>query len=472
MTLTKQIASNTFWQILGKIVGTALGIATIGLLTRYLGSQGFGYYTTALAFMQFFGVLIDMGLYLILLKEISAHPADEEKIFNNIFTLRIISAIILLGGGALLIFIFPYPEAVKWSAVIVSLSFFFASLVQILTAIFQKYLKMGLVALAEVLGRLVFFIAIVLFIFYRGGLTALIWSNVINSLIYFLILWFLIKKFVKISWAFDLAYWKIIWQKSWPLALGIAFNLVYFRADTIILSLYKPAADVGIYGAPYKILEIIATFPHMFMGLVMPVLTAAWVTQNLARFKSVMQKAFDFFIILVVPMVLGSLPLATKIMRLIAGPEFIASGKILPALMLATGIIFIGILFTYALVILDKQKDMLKYYFSAAVLSLIGYFIFIPRYSYYGAAWVTVAIELFIALSAFILTYKFSRLKLSLNIFWKALLASAIMSAMLYWLIAWPTVWLIVLGMAVYGLIMILIKGLNQELIKEITGLK
>ncbi len=470
MTLTKKIAHNTLWQILGKAVGTALGLATIALLTRYLGSEGFGYYSTALAFMQFFGVLMDMGLYLVCLKEISANPTEEQKIFNNIFSLRVISAVVFLGGASLLIFAFPYPETVKWSAVIVSLSFFFASLAQILTTVFQKYLTMGLVALAEVIGRLFFFIAIALFIFYQSDLTALMWGNVLNTLIYFLILWFLIKKFIKIGWAFDLAYWKIIWQKTWPIAVGIAFNLVYFRADTIILSLYKPASDVGLYSAPYKILEIIVTFPHMFMGLITPLLAGAWITKNLERFKNIMQKTFDFFMILAVPLVLGSIPLSDKIMRLIAGQEFSASGKILPALMLATGIIFMGILFTYCLVILDKQKNMLKYYFSAAVLALIGYFIFIPRYSYFGAAWVTVVVELLIAVSARALTYKFSKVGLSLNIFWKALLASVIMLLPIYLLINWPTIWLIILGTVVYALVMIMIKGFDRQLLKEVLN--
>src|SRR3989344_1477750 len=246
MSLTKSIAQNTFWQILGKIIGTFLGVITIGLLTRYLGQEGFGYYTTALAFMQFFGVLVDMGLYLVLLKEISANPEKENHIFNNILTLRIFSAVLFLGGGALLIFTFPYPDIVKWSAVIVSVSFLFMSLVQILTAVFQKYLKMGLVALAEVVGRLGFLIVILLFIFYQGNLPALMLGNVANTFIYLVILWFLIKKYVKIQWSFDFGYWKLVIKKTWPIALGIAFNLVYFRADTIILSLYKPAADVGL----------------------------------------------------------------------------------------------------------------------------------------------------------------------------------------------------------------------------------
>lgn len=466
MSITKIIARNTAWQVAGKIIGTVLGIITIGLLTRYLGQEGFGYYSTALAFMQFFGVLVDMGLYLICLKEISANPEKENYIVSNIFTLRIISAVIFLGGGALLIFAFPYPAVVKWSAVIVSLSFFFMSLVQILTGVFQKYLKMGQVAVAEVIGRVGFLIIIVLFIFYMGNLPALMLGNVANTVIYFLILWWLIKQYVKINLSFDFSYWRQILKKTWPIALGIAFNLVYFRADTIILSLYKSAADVGLYSAPYKILEIITTFPHMFMGLIMPILTAAWIIGDRKKFKRALQKTFDFFIILIMPMVFITLPLADKIMKLIAGPDFILSGKILPILMLATGIIFLGVLFTYSIVILDKQKAMLKYYGLAAILSLIGYFIFIPKYSYFGAAWVTVTVEALIAATALILTYKTTKVGLSFKTAGKSLAAALIMTLAIYLIIDWPLLIVLFCATLLYGLLLLIFKAVDDDIFK------
>ncbi|MBT4121820.1 flippase [bacterium] len=470
MTIARSIANNTFWQIIGKIIGTFLGIITIGLLTRYLGQTGFGQYTTALAFMQFFGVLVDMGLYLICLREISANPEREEYIISNIFTLRIISAFIFIGGGALLIFLFPYPAIVKYSALIVSLSFFFMSLVQILTTVFQKNLKMTQVALAEVIGRIGFLIVIFLFIFYKENLPALMLGNVANTFIYFLILWVLVKKYVKITWLIDLPYWKEIITKAWPIALGVVLNLVYFRADTIILSLYKPASEVGIYGAPYKILEIIATFPHMFMGLVMPLLTAAWLVKNKEKFQNILQHTFNFFLIIIIPMILGTIPLSHGIMKLIAGDGFTESGAILPILIVATGLIFLGTMFTYTLVILDKQKAMLKYFGLAAVLALIGYFIFIPRYSYFGAAWVTVIVEGFITIMALSLTFYHAKIKLKLNVLWKSLLASIIMTSCLYYLLPFNLniILLLLIACLVYFIFLFLLKGIDKKMINAI----
>ena len=282
----------------------------------------------------------------------------------------------------------------------------------------------------------------------------------------------MVKKYVKVKWNFDFNYWKDIFRKAWPIALGVVFNLVYFRADTIILSLYHPAADVGIYGAPYKILEIMATFPHMFMGLIMPFLTAAWVANNLVDFKKIAQKTFDFFIIILVPMILGTLPLAGQIMELIAGKDFAVSGPILSILMLATGIIFLGVFFTYTIVILEKQKTMLKYFLTAAILSLIGYFMFIPRYSYFGAAWVTVAVESFIVLTSLLIFRKYTKVGLSLKILVKSLMAGVIMMVILYYLPDWPVLINILIGSLTYLMVMVVIKGIEKEKIFDIIKLK
>jgi len=97
MSLTKKIAVNTGWQMVGKVVGTFLGLIAIAILTRYLGRDGYGQYTTIYAFLQLFGILADFGFYIVLVKMISEKHVDqteENKITSNIFTLRLISALI------------------------------------------------------------------------------------------------------------------------------------------------------------------------------------------------------------------------------------------------------------------------------------------------------------------------------------------------------------------------------------------
>jgi len=222
MSYTRKIAHNTIIQIIGKAISTVIGIVVIGMLTRYLGKPGFGQYYAITAFLQFFGVLVDMGLYIILVKRLSEPNVDQDKVASNIFTLRLTSAIIFLGLAPLVSLFFPYPAIIKWGVLITTFSYLGITLNQALTGVFQKNLRMDKVMIAELVGR-VALIATTFFVIKEH--LSLLWvmgSVVIGSLINFGVLFRYSRAFVRIKLAFDWPVWKSVIIESWPIALSIA----------------------------------------------------------------------------------------------------------------------------------------------------------------------------------------------------------------------------------------------------------
>ncbi|MDD5567085.1 MAG: flippase [Patescibacteria group bacterium] len=472
MSLTRQIAHNTIFQLVGKIISTFLGIIVIGLLTRYLGAEKFGYYSTVIAFLQIFAVLLDLGLYIILIKKISEPSAQTDHLVNNIFTLRFFSAIIFLGLAPLASLAFPYPTIVKLGIALTSLSYLFVSLNQVLTGLFQKNLKMNKVALAEVLGRIVLLGATALVLFFKLGLLSVLVAVILGSFVNFLYVFMAARRFVKIRFVFHWSTWRNILAEAWPIGLSVAFNLIYFKGDTVILSLYQPAADVGIYGATYKVLEILITLPAMFAGLVMPLLTTAFALGDTLRFQKLIQRSVNFLILMSLPLIVGVQFVAKPLMLLIAGNEFAAAGNVLRILVVATGIIFVGSLFGNAVVSVNKQKSMIWVYFLVAAISLTGYLILIPRYSYYGAAAITVLSEFLIMLGSALMVRRAIRFRLDRSGPIRILLATLAMASCLWlfreshWLV------LILVGFISYSLFLVLFKGISRAEIKEILSLR
>src|SRR3989338_2481010 len=76
---SRSVAGNFTIQIIGRILAILIGLVSIGLLTRSLGVENFGAYTTALTFLQLFGVMVDFGLTLTLVVMISEPEADEQR---------------------------------------------------------------------------------------------------------------------------------------------------------------------------------------------------------------------------------------------------------------------------------------------------------------------------------------------------------------------------------------------------------
>jgi len=96
MSLARSIFTNTAIHAVGKIISTAIGLAVVAMVARYLKPEGFGEYSTVAAYLQIFGIVLDMGLYVLALREISKPGIDIAKTFSSFFTLRLLSAVLIL----------------------------------------------------------------------------------------------------------------------------------------------------------------------------------------------------------------------------------------------------------------------------------------------------------------------------------------------------------------------------------------
>lgn len=478
MLLARKIALNTILHTVGKFGSSLIGIAVIALIARYLGVEGYGAYTTVLAYLFFFAILSDLGLYIVTINELSHSSHGEEKFFNNVFTLRLLSALALMGLANGLVWFFPYGYLIKIGVLIASFSIWLNLLDQLVVAFFQNKIKMWLVALAEIVGKLILLLLTILIIKWQAGLWMLLMAIVVGFGVNLIINLTYLRKFIELRLEFDWQIWREVLIKAWPVAITMFFSLIYFKADTLLLSLLpinrtyalNNNQAVGIYGAAYKILEVLIAWPAIFMGLVSPLLAKSWAQKRKEKFKQIFQRAFDVLIMIIWPMIIGALVLAEPLIVLVVGEAFIESAEVLKILIWAVGIIFLTHLTTYSVIALGKQKQMIKFYMVAAGLAVTGYLIFIPIYVYLGAAMITVLVEAFMLAATLYLLHRLVNLKINLNMFYKALIAAIIMGLVLNWLINWNLLVLILLGGVVYLLVLWLMGGINKELFLNLVN--
>jgi O-antigen/teichoic acid export membrane protein len=468
MTLVRKIAYNTIVASGARILGVALSLISIGFIARYLGKEGFGSYSLILAFLFTFNILADLGLYSLMVREISRPKADEKKIASNIFTIRIVALLIFLSLAIIIVWFLPYTSQVKLGVAVASIAFLFLSASQILMAIFQKYLRVDKASLAEIVGRLVQLGLVILFIFLNLGFFAILSAIIISSFSIFLLNFIFVRKYIPLTLAFDFPFWKKLIKIALPIAASIILTLIYFKFDSIFLSLgfinrssANPLVDVGIYNIAYKILEGLIFFPAMFIGLIMPLLSK-FAFSKPKEFKKIFQKSLDILIILIIPLIIGLLILSLPIVVLIGGKEFSASAPVLQILSFGIGLIFLGSLFGRAIISLNKQKTGAWIYFGGMIFNIAANLIFIPKYSYLGAAMTTVFTELLVTILILWLIYKTINYFPSFKIL-KPLLAGVIMGAVLFIFQSWNIFLLLGLGIVVYFIVLYLIKGVTKR---------
>lgn len=466
MSLTRSVAHNTFLQAIGRTVSIVIALVVFFLVARYLGVEGYGQYTIVNAFLQFFGLVVDLGLYIYLTKSLGEPDVDEQKIVGNIFTLRLLSAAVVLGIAPLLVLLFPYPSAVKAGVAVMSVSFLFVTLTQVLTGVFQKRLIMWRFILGEVLGRVVLLVATIAAIRANVGLLGVFWTLVVSSIVTFALTVLWARGLVRFQLRFDFDVWKKVVKATWPIALSIAFNVIYFKADTIILSLFHSARDVGIYGAPYRVFEALISIPAMFAGLLTPILTTAYATDR-ARFQRVLQRGFDILLLAAVPLVIGAQFVATDVMEFVS-PGFAASGTVLRLLVFGTAAVFLGYLFSNTVVVVNRQRTMMWAYLAVALSSLVLYFLTIPKYSYFGAAGVTVLVESAVAIVSAMVVLRTANTRLSGRSFHRILVAAGVMALAMWFGRSLPWVVNGAIGTAAYAAAILVLGVVDRATIREV----
>lgn len=475
MELKQKIAYNTVVQIIGKALSTLLGVISLAIMTRYLKTTGFGEYSTIINFVSFFAMSADLGLTLISAQMISNPNENQNKMLSNLFSLRLISALLLLGLAPLTVMFFPYSPIIKIGVLIATVSYLFPALNQIIIALFQKTLKMERAMLAEVGGKVFLVIAMFIAIKIDSGLNGILWVSVFSAGVGFILNWFLSKKEAKIKLEFDFTVWKKILKKTWPLATTIILNLIYQKGDIITLSLFKDVTDVGIYGAAYRTIEVIGTIPYMFAGVMLPLFTLNWINKNFSFFEKLIQKSFNFMIVLAVPLIVGAQFTATEVIKLIAGDDFANGGLPLQILMISIALLFVSCIFSHVIIAIDKQKKVILLYLITAISSLILYLILIPKMSYLGASLVTIYSNLIILIGSLFYTKKFTKIKLNYKIFKPVFLASLGMAAFMFILPRFLyqngmlLLSIIILSILIYFLLLYLFKGISKEDLKIFT---
>lgn len=471
MVIARKIAYNVIFSSIAKIFSTILALVSIGIITRYLGKDGFGDYATVLAFFSFFSALSDLGLYSISTREISRPGADEAKIMGNIFTFRVVASFFVLFISPIIVFLFPYSKDLKLGIIIAAAAFLFSSCYQILNGVFQKNLAMDKVALAELLGKIVQVLVILVAV--KLGLS---FPWIMSSLLFYMILSFFVvflwsRKFLKFSLQWDTNYWKKFLLESYPLGISAVITFLYFKLDTIMLSVMKSSAEVGIYNAAYKVMENITFFPSMIVGLIFPIMSEH-IFSSFSKFEDIANKTFKVFLLMVVPLVIGTLFLADGVINLIGGAGFNESAGVLRILIFALAAIFFSNFFNAALISGRQQKKLMVILGLAAVVNVALNLTLIPRFSYLGAAWVSVATEVFVTLAAFYLSVKnlkyFPRPQKASRIF----LAGALMAVFMLIFHSANFYLLAISSVAAYALFLWLLGAVKSEEILSIVSKK
>lgn len=396
--IAQKITYNIIVNGVAKVFSIALALFGVGILSRYLGTDGFGKYTIMLTFFAFFSAFGDFGLYSIATRKISRNKAKEQWILSRIFTLRIIISSAIFIFVTLFVWFLPYEYDVKIAILIAAGAFIFSSSYGLLNGLFQKHLAMDKVAFVELSGKIVQIITLFIIVQFKLSFIVVALALFLSMLWNFIFIFLISRKFTKITLCIDTSYWQSFIKESIPMGISTFVTFLYFKIDTILLSFFATSSDVGIYGAAYKIIETLTFFPAMVIGLIFP-LFSRYIFTDKKIFIKIANIILKLFTLIIVPLVIITFFLAPNIIAIVNGSAFNKSTIVLQILIFALASIFFGHIFTNILIAGSQQKKLMTALIATAIINITANIIFIPIYSYNGAAIVSVITELFVVIT-------------------------------------------------------------------------
>lgn len=408
--IKQTIAKNTFWLTAAEGITRFLKLFLIIYVARILGATEYGKFTFALAFVSLFAIFSDFGISQITTREL-AREKEKEREFSNILSLKLIlsiGALILICLGSFFITSDPVIRGIIW---ILGIYIIVSSFSEIIYAFLRARQKMEYEAWAKILQAVVVTGAGFFVLFNFPSVQNLSLAYLLAALIALIfILVFFHFKICRLKVSFNKNIWRNILIMSWPLALGGIFATIYSNTDSVMMGYFGQIIQVGWYNAAYRIIG--ATLIPVGLASIsfFPVFSKLF-----KESKEKLQKAWNYYmqlmILLAVPIIVGGITLAPKIIDFIYDSSYFPSILAFQILVVMAGITFLCNPFNQALIISNQQKRLFWITLSGAILNVGLNLILIPKYSLYGAAFATVATLFLIFFLLFKFTLKFTPIK-------------------------------------------------------------
>jgi O-antigen/teichoic acid export membrane protein len=467
VTLARQVARNTAAQATGKAAVLAIGAASIAITTRYLGAAGYGSFALAFALLQMVGVLSDAGLTAVVVREISREPRRTAELVGNALALRLLLGLAVVAAAALLALVMPYSPDTRLAVLIAGVPFLLGVASASIAAVFQARLAMGRAAIADVAGRLAAFAALCAVVAADLGFLAVVASTAAGAAVALAVTITLVRSLARVRPRAERAVWRELLAAGIPIGVTLAVNEIYFRADTFILSIFRPFAEVGHYTLAYRVFELLALFPAIVMTSVFPLLSRFVAIQREAAAR-VIDAAADLFLAIGVPLGAAALVLAPELVRLVAGDGFADASTPLRLLLCGAAPAWLSGLLGYALIAGEKQRLVLRLSVAALAVNLALNLALVPSYGADAAAAVALGCELLLVTGGWLLVRRELAIAPRLRLLWRSVAAAAVMAAALWWQRDLTLAILIPGGAALYAAALAAVGGVDRRALEAL----
>lgn len=396
-TMRQTIAKNVFWLSISNVGGRLLRAVIIIYAARILGASEWGMFSYAVSLVAFFGVLTDVGISPILIREtakLQEKPEERARFLSASFALKsvflAVSALIILFAVPLL----GIEEGIKMILPIAVAIMIFDTFRELGSSLVRAIERTELEAALYLLTNAAIVVFGFLFLYASPSVTAFAYAYAIGTGIGMVATFFTLRKyfsgiFKKFSWRIL----KYILFSGWPFAISAILAALMIDTDILILGWLRSSEEVGFYSAAHRIIQLLYLLPAILSTSLLPAFSRL-AGKSDEKLRAGLERTLGLVYLVAIPMSIGGVILGKEIIHLIFGQEYLAAAAPFQILMAALLVNFPAVILTSAIFTYNKQTQIMRYAAIGGLLNVGLDFIFIPRFGMTGSAIVTVIAQL------------------------------------------------------------------------------
>lgn len=388
MKSIKRLRNNLLSLSAANVVAKALGAVLYVILARYLGPEQFGIYSLAVSFGLIFGLLANLGLDPLIIKDVARDPTLSETYFSHAVLLK-------LAGGTLsflllvaVTLVLGYKSEIRTTIIIFASLFFIMPLNATQEAIFKAHQKMGYTALMNALRPFVNIILMLVAIALGFGVQAIAGIHILRAFILFVFFYFFVLKrhFCHFSIPENGGLFLPILKSASPFVfIGVVY-IINAKVDIFIISKLVGIKAVGWYSAANELVMMLFTIPTILSTVLFPIFSADYGRAEMTDLAQKGHFVFKLLNVMGVPCGMGIFVLAPEIIDLVFGLEYVGAVIVLRILSLNVCFFFANSALNWLLTAMDQVKVVLKVNMFALGVNVLLDLMLVPHYGYAAAA--------------------------------------------------------------------------------------
>jgi O-antigen/teichoic acid export membrane protein len=374
-------------QAISKLLNLAVSVA----LVRWLGPNELGRYTYILAFCFPFGAVADFGLSTLAIREISRNSERDGIVVHTLRRLLLGLALLSLAAATSLALALREQGSTVLGIVLGGSSSLISALSTPHLILLTAREKLHLVSLFRIIASAVGSIVTLGVLLLGGKSIALLLGAAGVNCAMFLVaqrITGLLGPTPRISWSVLAA----TLRQAVPFGLLMIGYALYYRVDMLLLNWLQGDQAVGVYAAAYRFLDAVMMLAASIGGPLFPRLSRL-IGQDTAQAQRLIQDVWRFLVGLGLPLTVGTILVADRLIVVLFGPSFIASGPVLQVLISSTLPLLWLSIGNHALIAADRVGTLAALYWAGAVLNAGGNLLLIPALGVLGASLTTVGCE-------------------------------------------------------------------------------